>query len=72
MTRILLSVCAVLSVGSAICSEPVVSVTLARGVVFGSGSVIAAGMESLETFDVAGSRNSARPNSGNYGRFVWA
>ena len=31
MTRILFGVCAVLSVGSAICSEPVVSVTLARG-----------------------------------------
>ena len=31
MTRIFFGVCAVLSVGSAICSEPVVSVMLARG-----------------------------------------
>ena len=65
MTRILVVAQALLSVGSAICSEPSISVALAPEAVFASGSVIAAGMESVETLDfvVSGPLGELDPNS---------
>ena len=52
MTRILTIAYAVLSVGSAICGEPTISLTLAPEAAFTSGSVIAAGVETVETLDL--------------------
>ena len=52
MTRALLIISALLSVGSGICSEPSVTVKLAPEAVFASGSVITAGTESVEMLDV--------------------
>ena len=62
MARILFIVSALLSVASGICSEPSVTVKLAPEAIFASGSVIAAGTEAVETFDVVVSGMLAEMN----------
>lgn len=65
MTRIPLIVYALLSVIPAICSEPSVNLTLAPGAVFASGTVIVAGLESVDALDVvvSGTLEEMNPDS---------